>query len=253
MAQIGNSRSTGKSSPQNSRKIATKHRPLKQAQPARKKGAQNSTKWVPPERRQPKQQRAQATTAIIITAAEQLLVDVGYARASTNLIAQRAGVSIGSLYQYFSSKEEVYRAVVERHSRDVKPEIHCALETLSNMNHDVVSTTLELLSKMADKNAINPKLMLTIDQELGWLGHDKEARVELTVPVTAILKKRLNLPSQEIEVIAQLLVEIVSHLSRWLVHSKPATLDTELFIAKIGDMLAALVKKRSKKPIATRE
>jgi AcrR family transcriptional regulator len=252
MAQIGNSRSMGKSSLQNSRKIATKQRPSKQTRPARKKGAQNSTKWVPPERRQPKQQRAQSTTSAIITAAEQLLVDVGYARASTNLIAQRAGVSIGSLYQYFSSKEEVYRAVVEKHSRDVKPEIHEALETLSNLNHDVVSTTLKLLSKMAQKNVQNPRLMLAIDRELGWLGHDKEARVELTVPVTAILKKRLNLPKQELEVISQLMIEVVSHLSRWLVHSKPVELDTDLFIAKIGDMLAALVKNRSKKPTVTR-
>lgn len=43
----------------------------------------------------------------------------GFDRASTNRIADAAGVSIGSLYQYFPSKEALVAAVIERHNRDL--------------------------------------------------------------------------------------------------------------------------------------
>jgi AcrR family transcriptional regulator len=51
----------------------------------------------------------------ILEAAAQILVERGFDGASTNLIARRAGVSIGSLYQYFPNKESLVAALIERH------------------------------------------------------------------------------------------------------------------------------------------
>lgn len=67
-------------------------------------------------RKRPRQERAQATVEAILDAACQLLVDNGYDKTSTNKIAQRAGVSVGSLYQYFPNKEAVVLAIIERHT-----------------------------------------------------------------------------------------------------------------------------------------
>jgi AcrR family transcriptional regulator len=66
-------------------------------------------------RRRPTQARAKATEEAILAAAAQVLVKDGYDRASTNRIARRAGVSIGSLYQYYPSKEALVSALLERH------------------------------------------------------------------------------------------------------------------------------------------
>ena len=66
-------------------------------------------------RRRPRQARAQATVDAIVKATARVLVDEGYDRASTNRIAHAAGVSIGSLYQYFPSKEALVAALVESH------------------------------------------------------------------------------------------------------------------------------------------
>jgi AcrR family transcriptional regulator len=66
-------------------------------------------------RRRPRQARAQATVEAILDATAQVLVNEGYDRASTNRIALAAGVSIGSLYQYFSSKEALVSALVNDH------------------------------------------------------------------------------------------------------------------------------------------
>lgn len=65
-------------------------------------------------RRQPTQSRSKASVDAILAAAEELLVRDGYAAASTNHIARRAGVSIGTLYQYFDDKLDIVDAVTER-------------------------------------------------------------------------------------------------------------------------------------------
>jgi len=67
-------------------------------------------------RRRPRQARAQATVDAIVKATARVLVEEGYDRASTNRVALAAGVSIGSLYQYFPSKEALVAALVEDHT-----------------------------------------------------------------------------------------------------------------------------------------
>lgn len=66
-------------------------------------------------RKAPLQSRSKQTVASILAAAAQVFADRGYANTTTNHIAERAGVSIGSLYQYFPSKDALLVALAERH------------------------------------------------------------------------------------------------------------------------------------------
>lgn len=66
-------------------------------------------------RKAPRQARAKATVEAILEATAHILVDEGVERLSTNRVAQVAGVSIGSLYQYFPNKEALVLALLERH------------------------------------------------------------------------------------------------------------------------------------------
>lgn len=74
-------------------------------------------------RRNPKQARAQATVDAILAATFQILEAEGPARLSTNRIAERAGVSIGTLYQYFRDKDAILAAMGERQADDVRQKI----------------------------------------------------------------------------------------------------------------------------------
>lgn len=65
-------------------------------------------------RRSPTQKRAEETNRILLDATEIVLARHGYAAATTNRIARAAGVSIGTLYHYFPSKEALIEAVVHR-------------------------------------------------------------------------------------------------------------------------------------------
>jgi AcrR family transcriptional regulator len=70
-------------------------------------------------RKRPLQSRAVATVVAIIEAAAHILEKDGLAGYSTNAIAERAGVSIGSLYQYFPNKNAITRALIARESRSL--------------------------------------------------------------------------------------------------------------------------------------
>ena len=65
-------------------------------------------------RKRPIQRRSQATVDAILDAAAQVLRKKGYAKTTTNGIAERAGVSIGSLYEYFPNKDAVFATLQEK-------------------------------------------------------------------------------------------------------------------------------------------
>lgn len=66
-------------------------------------------------RKTPIQARSKATVDAILSATAQVLKRKGYAAATTDRIAERAGVSVGSLYQYFPNKDAILVALAERH------------------------------------------------------------------------------------------------------------------------------------------
>jgi AcrR family transcriptional regulator len=66
--------------------------------------------------RAPRQKRSQETADAIVEAAARVFADVGLEKATTNRIAEVAGVSIGSLYQYFPDKHALLTALVARES-----------------------------------------------------------------------------------------------------------------------------------------
>jgi AcrR family transcriptional regulator len=78
-------------------------------------------------RRIPRQARAEETVAAILEGAAQVLEAGGLAAFTTNAAAERAGVSIGTLYQYFSNKQALLRALAEREMRTTLAAVATAL------------------------------------------------------------------------------------------------------------------------------
>ncbi|MBW4038823.1 MAG: TetR/AcrR family transcriptional regulator [Acidobacteria bacterium] len=66
-------------------------------------------------RKTPVQERSQATVEAILEATIQVLTSVGAEHLTTTVIAARAGVSVGTLYQYFPNKQSVLHGVLEMH------------------------------------------------------------------------------------------------------------------------------------------
>jgi AcrR family transcriptional regulator len=84
-------------------------------------------------RKRASQERSRATVAALVEATARILVREGFDKASTNRIAEVAGVSVGSLYQYFPGKEALVAAVVEKHNRDIMDAVGDALAELNSL------------------------------------------------------------------------------------------------------------------------
>jgi len=65
-------------------------------------------------RKKPLQSRSRATVEAVLVAAAHILEERGLSGFNTNAVAERAGVSIGSLYQYFPSKDAILVALMEQ-------------------------------------------------------------------------------------------------------------------------------------------
>jgi AcrR family transcriptional regulator len=88
------------------------------------------TPQVPETRRRiPTQARADKTIETILVATAQILRIEGEARLTTNRIAERAGVSVGSLYQYFPHKEAILLALAERERHALVARISSELQS----------------------------------------------------------------------------------------------------------------------------
>jgi AcrR family transcriptional regulator len=81
-----------------------------------------------PLRKTPSQTRALRTVDTLFEAATRVLASEGEAGFTTNRIAERAGFSIGTLYQYFPSKEAIVVALVRRHRERVMRELDVMLD-----------------------------------------------------------------------------------------------------------------------------
>src|SRR5688500_11026502 len=94
------------------------------------------TKLAP--RKRPRQERSRATVDAIVQAAAYILVRDGYAKLTTNRIAERAGVNIASLYQFFPGKQAILAELQRRHVADQHEAMRETLE--AHRGHDLETT-----------------------------------------------------------------------------------------------------------------
>lgn len=90
--------------------------------------AEKTPKNQPLGRRSPRQERSQQKVELILEATTRLLEQTEPTQVSTNAIARLAGVSIGTLYQYFPDKDAVFRALTEREFKGLASRILAVVE-----------------------------------------------------------------------------------------------------------------------------
>ena len=122
-------------------------------------------------RKTPAQTRSAATVAAVIEAAARILESHGLAGYTTNAVARRAGVSIGSLYQYFPGKDAITRALIVRETAALLAEI-AAIDGRSTGR-----AGLERLIAVAVAHQLaRPALARLLDLEERRLAIDAQAR-----------------------------------------------------------------------------
>jgi AcrR family transcriptional regulator len=119
-------------------------------------------------RKRATQGRSRATVDALIQATARILVREGFDKASTNRIADVAGVSVGSLYQYFPSKESLVAAVIERHREEIALAVRGELEKAATQPLDQGILTLVAMAVQAHR--IDPKLHRVLAEQIPRVG-----------------------------------------------------------------------------------
>ena len=182
-------------------------------------------------RKQPRQQRAVATVAAILDASADLLSSQGYARTSTNQIAARAGVSVGSLYQYFPNKDALMTALLERHHADIEKLVAATLVDLRDASVPIRRSVRRMLAGLRALHEADPKLARAI--ELAQIEspalHAVFSRREEKFRgyLETVLRERPDVRRGDHGLMAALLSEIIESVSRSLMHGPGRTFDHE--------------------------
>jgi AcrR family transcriptional regulator len=114
------------------------------------------------------QRRSRATVDAVLEATARILIKEGYDKASTNRVAEVAGVSVGSLYQYFPGKEALVAALIDRHNQDVTQAIQGELADAVNLSLEQAVRKLVEVAMRAHR--IDPKLHRVLTEQIPRVG-----------------------------------------------------------------------------------
>jgi AcrR family transcriptional regulator len=114
------------------------------------------------------QERSRATVDSLIEATARILVKEGYDKTSTNHIAAVAGVSVGSLYQYFPSKEALVTAVIERHQHEIMQVVRAELAEV--LMEPVDKAVRKLVAVAVKAHRVDPKLHRVLAEQIPRAG-----------------------------------------------------------------------------------
>jgi AcrR family transcriptional regulator len=119
-------------------------------------------------RKSASQKRSLATVAALLDATARVLTRQGYDRASTNRIAATAGVSVGSLYQYFPNKEALVAALVARHNREMLQLLRDALTEVASLG--LAAAMRKLVSVSVDAHLVDSALHRVFTEQVPRMG-----------------------------------------------------------------------------------
>lgn len=149
-------------------------------------------------RKAPRQKRAQATVKAILEATAQLLVDIGYRKTSTNRIAERAGVSVGSLYQYFPNRESIVIALFEDLATQQMALFEAGIEGLIASGGVGLDTAVRgLVRAFFATRTVEPELSRILLEEVGWTEH-VDMVSEWNARATALVATSLRHPDAQV-------------------------------------------------------
>jgi AcrR family transcriptional regulator len=193
-------------------------------------------------RKRPRQERARATVDAILQATAYILRRRGYAELTTNGIAEKAGVNIASLYQYFPNKEAILAELLRRHAAEGRSK---ALEVVrASRSRSFASGVRLLVDGMLAEHSVDPALHRVLTTEALRLGlprveTDADAAIEAEVARWVASTKRKN--ADLALWIARTAVHAVVHLAfveRARDAERPAALADELTRLVVGFLRA---------------
>ena len=197
-------------------------------------------------RKSASQKRSQATVETLLDATARVLTREGYDRASTNRIAAVAGVSVGSLYQYFPNKEALVATLVARHNREMLQLLRDALEKVAS--RDLATTMRELVRATVDAHLVDPALHRIFAEQvprMGQLAKIEALQRETFLLIRAYFEERHNeISVRDLDSATSICVTTVEALTHEFVIDKPEApeVDRDRFIEEVTRLVVGYLR-----------
>jgi AcrR family transcriptional regulator len=190
-------------------------------------------------RKAPSQGRAEATVEAILSAAAHILAGEGWETVNTNRVAAEAGVSIGSLYQYFPGRDAILSELGRRHAFKIIGVTRDALERTKNQ--PLIDAVREAIRAAIRLHEADPALHRAIEDETPRLG-PLDWREAVYAEIQRILcdmffQRRDELGVEDVEFAAFLATTIVESV----VHAAMISRPDELRNGRVEDELTRIV------------
>jgi AcrR family transcriptional regulator len=201
------------------------------------------TRTVP--RKEPKQQRSKETVDVILAATARVLVKEGFDRASTNRIAEAAGVSIGSLYQYFPSKEALVAALVERHMERMSATLDAEMAAVATAPLELA--VRRMVAFMLNAHAVDPALHHVLNEQVPRVGrlhkmHEIEERMRGQTRLYLELN-RDKLRPQDLDVASFIVVQTIEALCHAATAPHTGPLDHDTLIEEVTQLIVRYLQR----------
>jgi AcrR family transcriptional regulator len=192
------------------------------------------------------QERSRATVAALLDATARVLTREGYDRASTNRIAATAGVSVGSLYQYFPNKEALVAALVARHNREMLDLLREALKEVASL--DLATAIARIVRAAVDAHRVDPALHRVLDEQVPRMG--QLAKIEALQGETFQLvrsyleERRSEISVRDLDSTTSILVTTVEALTHHFVIHRPGApeRDRDRFIDEVTRLVVGYLQ-----------
>jgi len=174
-------------------------------------------------RKQASQRRSRAMVDALIEATARVLVREGFDGASTNRIAEVAGVSVGSLYQYYPGKEALVAAVIERHNQKTMNLARSALAEIALL--PVEQAVRRLVAVAIEAHRIDPRLHRVLAEQIPRAGRFEDLE-ESSRQIHALFKaylesRRDQLPVDDLDLATFVCVTTIEALAHTAVLHHP--------------------------------
>lgn len=193
-------------------------------------------------RKQPVQRRSTETVAVILDATIQVLVVVGKERLTTTRVAQRAGVSVGTLYQYFPNKRSLLQATLRRHLTTVTESIERACELYRDEPLCVMVPGISnafFSAKMKDPKVSSA--LYSVSSDVDGKGILDELRIRNTKALTTVLATAPERLVVDVELAAFMLLGAMTGIGRSILEARFPAKEHDKLRQELANMLCAYV------------
>lgn len=209
-----------------------------------------ATKTTFQARKTPVQSRSTDTVQAILQAALQVLVKVGKDKLTTTRVATRAGVSVGTLYQYFPNKSSLLQACLRNHMQGISHALHVVCnqyrgQSLLPMTTALTATYLE--AKMQDV-AVSAALY-AISSDIEGAAIAQKTSAEIVHSMAELLATAKEGLTKDPEIVASVLASAMNGISRRALESASPIKTMELLRGELLLLVHSYLRTCSATPL----